>query len=84
MKTQVIGETYSKQRLMLHRSQEYMCALCGIRFIPGEAIQIDHIIPSTGAARTTWRTSVWFIPGAIDSITNGRGSKGPRLEPDEG
>jgi hypothetical protein len=29
LKTQVAGETYSKQRLMLHRSQEYMCALCG-------------------------------------------------------
>ena len=43
-KQQVGRETYAKQRLMLLQRQEYRCALCRIQFIPGEAIEMDHII----------------------------------------
>ena len=43
-KQQVGRETYEKQRLMLLQRQEYGCALCHIQFIPGEAIETDHII----------------------------------------
>src|SRR5574341_2126374 len=42
-KQQVGRETYAKQRLMLLQRQEYRCALCHIQFIPGEAIETDHI-----------------------------------------
>ena len=43
-KQQVGRETYAKQRLMLLQRQEYRCALCRVQFIPGEAIEMDHII----------------------------------------
>jgi RNA-directed DNA polymerase len=46
-KRQVGGETYAKQRLMLLQRQEYRCALCHIQFVPGEAIETDHIIPTS-------------------------------------
>ena len=43
-KKQHVGrETYAKQRLMLHQRQGYRCALCKVPFIPGEAIETDHI-----------------------------------------
>jgi RNA-directed DNA polymerase len=42
-KRQVGRETYQKQRLMLLQKQEYRCALCQIQFVPGEAIETDHI-----------------------------------------
>ena len=42
-KQQVGRETYAKQRLMLLQRQGYGCALCHIQFIPGEAIETDHI-----------------------------------------
>jgi RNA-directed DNA polymerase len=42
-KRQVGRETYAKQRLMLLQRQEYRCALCRVQFIPGEAIETDHI-----------------------------------------
>jgi RNA-directed DNA polymerase len=43
-KRQVGRETYAKQRLMLLQRQAYRCALCRIQFIPGEAMETDHII----------------------------------------
>jgi RNA-directed DNA polymerase len=43
-KRQVGRETYQKQRLMLLQKQDYRCALCHIQFVPGEAIETDHII----------------------------------------
>ena len=43
-KRQVGRETHAKQRLMLLQKQEYACALCHIQFVPGEAIETDHII----------------------------------------
>ena len=46
-KRQVGRETYAKQRLMLLQRQEYRCALCHIQFVPGEAIETDHIIPTS-------------------------------------
>ena len=46
-KRQVGRETYAKQRLMLLQRQEYRCALCYIQFVPGEAIETDHIIPTS-------------------------------------
>jgi RNA-directed DNA polymerase len=46
-KQQVGRETYAKQRLMLHQRQGYRCALCKVPFIPGEAIETDHIIPTS-------------------------------------
>ena len=84
-KEQVARETYSKQRLVLHKRQEFKCALCDIPFFPGESVQhSDHII-------SKWR-------GGSDKMANRRlvhpwchrihhqrtGYKGPRLEPDEG
>jgi RNA-directed DNA polymerase len=46
-KQQVRRETYEKQRLILHQSQGYRCALCRIPFIAGETIETDHIIPTS-------------------------------------
>jgi RNA-directed DNA polymerase len=46
-KQQVGRETYAKQRLMLHQRQGYRCALCKVPFVPGEAIETDHIIPTS-------------------------------------
>jgi RNA-directed DNA polymerase len=80
----VARETYSVQRLVLHREQDFKCALCGIPFVPGETIHVDHI-----------RTR--FLGGS-DDLINKRlvhahchrqhhqrtGYKDPRLEPDEG
>jgi RNA-directed DNA polymerase len=43
-KEQVARETISTERRIIHRNQEYKCALCGIQFVPGEAVQIDHMI----------------------------------------
>jgi RNA-directed DNA polymerase len=84
MKAQVIGETYSKQRLMLHRSQEYMCALCGIRFIPGEAIQIDHIISKYRGGSDDLANKRLVHPSCHRQHHQRTGFKGPRLEPNEG
>jgi RNA-directed DNA polymerase len=42
-KRHVGRETYQEQRLMLLQRQEYRCALCRIQFIPGEAMETDHI-----------------------------------------
>lgn len=84
MKTQVAGETYSKQRLMLHRSQEYVCALCGIRFIPGEAVQIDHIISRYRGGSDDLANKRLVHPCCHRQHHQRTGFKGPRLEPDEG
>jgi RNA-directed DNA polymerase len=43
-KRQVGRETYPKQRLIMLQRQEYRCALCHIQFVPGEAIETDHLI----------------------------------------
>jgi RNA-directed DNA polymerase len=43
-KQQVGRETSAKQRLMLHQRQGYRCALCKVPFVPGEAIETDHIL----------------------------------------
>ena len=84
MKTLVAGETYSKQRLMLHRSQEYVCALCGIRFIPGETIQIDHIISKYRGGSDDLANKRLVHPSCHRQHHQRTGFKGPRLEPDEG
>jgi RNA-directed DNA polymerase len=84
MKAQVAGETYSKQRLMLHRSQEYVCALCGIRFIPGETIQIDHIISKYRGGSDDLANKRLVHPSCHRQHHQRTGFKGPRLEPDEG
>jgi RNA-directed DNA polymerase len=46
-KRQVGRETYQKQRLMLLQQQEYRCALCHSQFVLGEAMETDHIIPTS-------------------------------------
>jgi RNA-directed DNA polymerase len=46
-KAQVVRETFSKQRLILHQRQGYRCALCQVPFVAGEAIETDHIIPKS-------------------------------------
>jgi RNA-directed DNA polymerase len=46
-KRQVGRETSAKRRLMLHQRQGYRCALCTVPFVPGEAIETDHIIPTS-------------------------------------
>lgn len=84
MKTQVAEETYSKQRLVLLRSQEYMCALCGIRFIPGETIQIDHIISKYRGGSDDLANKRLVHPWCHRQHHQRTGLKGPRLEPDEG
>jgi len=84
MKTQVAEETHSKQRLMLHRSQEYVCALCGIRFVPGETIQIDHIISKYRGGSDDLANKRLVHPWCHRQHHQRTGFKGPRLEPDEG
>jgi len=51
-------ETHAKQRLILHQKQGYRCAMCPIQFVPGEDIEMDHIIPKN--------------KGGTDDITNKR------------
>ena len=84
MKVQVAGETCSKQRLMLHRSQDYVCALCGIRFVPGEAIQIDHMISKYRGGADDLANKRLVHPWCHRQHHRRTGFKGPRLEPDEG
>jgi RNA-directed DNA polymerase len=84
MKTQVAEETYSQQRLMLHRSQEYVCALCGVRFIPGETIQIDHLISKYRGGSDDLANKRLVHPWCHRQHHQRTGFKGPRLEPDEG
>jgi RNA-directed DNA polymerase len=84
MKAQVAGETYSKQRLMLHRSQDYACAMCGIRFIPGETIQIDHMISKERGGTDDLANKRLVHPWCHRQHHQRTGFKGPRLEPDEG
>lgn len=84
MKTQVAGETYSKQRLMLHRSQEYVCALCGVRFIPGESIQVDHIISKYRGGSDDLANKRLVHPWCHRQHHQRTGFRGSRLEPDEG
>jgi len=84
MKAQVAEGTYSKQRLMLHRSQEYACALCGIRFVPGETIQIDHIISKYRGGSDDLANKRLVHPWCHRQHHQRTGFKGPRLEPDEG
>jgi HNH endonuclease len=81
---QVITETFSTGRRVLHQRQESRCALCNLPFVPGERIQCDHLI--------------FQYRGGSDDLDNKRlvhpwchmqhhqriGFKGPRLEPDEG
>ncbi len=84
MKARLVGETYSKQRLMLHRSQEYVCALCGVRFIPGETIQIDHILSKYRGGSDDLANKRLVHPWCHRQHHQRTGFKGPRLEPDEG
>jgi len=83
-KTQVAEETYSKQRLMLHRSREYACALCGVRFVPGETIQIDHLISKYRGGSDDLANKRLVHPWRHRQHHQRTGFKGPRLEPDEG
>ena len=41
---QVIAETFSPGRRVLHQRQDYRCALCDLPFVPGERIPCDHLI----------------------------------------
>jgi 5-methylcytosine-specific restriction endonuclease McrA len=61
-----------------------MCALCGLRFIPGEAIQIDHIISEYRGGSDDLANKRLVHPGCHRQHHQRAGFKGPRLEPDEG
>lgn len=47
------NRAFSKSILRILRSQDNKCNLCGLKFLPGDVIEIDHIVPkvSGGANR---------------------------------
>ncbi len=84
-KEQVARETFSRQRLVLHERQEFKCALCGIPFVPGEAIQhSDHIISKFRGGSDDLANKRLVHPWCHRIHHQRTGYKGPRLEPDEG
>jgi len=80
----VTEETYSKQRLALHKRQDFKCDLCGGRFIPGETIQIDHMISKFRGGSEDLSNKRLVHPECHRQHHQRTGYKGPRLEPDEG
>lgn len=39
------NRAFSKSIIRILRSQDNKCNLCGLRFLPGDVIEIDHIVP---------------------------------------
>jgi len=39
------NRAFSKSILRILRSQDNKCNLCGLKFLPGDVIEIDHIVP---------------------------------------
>ena len=39
------NRAFSKSILRVLRSQDYQCTICGLKFLPGDVIEIDHIVP---------------------------------------
>ncbi len=81
---QVLRETVSKQRVILHKRQDFKCDLCGGRFIPGETIQIDHMISKFRGGSEDLSNKRLVHPECHRQHHRRTGYKGPRLEPDEG
>lgn len=45
------NRAFSKSILRILRSQDNKCNICGLKFLPGDIIEIDHIVPKvTGGA----------------------------------
>jgi RNA-directed DNA polymerase len=42
-KRAITPESKTKSRDMLLKKQDYKCAICGLKFFPGDVIEIDHI-----------------------------------------
>ena len=41
------NRAFSKSILRVLRNQNYKCTVCGLKFLPGDVIEIDHIVPKT-------------------------------------
>lgn len=41
------NRAFSKSVLRIFRSQNNKCNICGLKFLPGDVIEIDHIVPKT-------------------------------------
>lgn len=39
------NRAFSKSILRILRNQDNKCNLCGLKFLPGDVIEIDHIVP---------------------------------------
>ena len=41
------NRAFSKSILRILRNQDNKCNICGLKFLPGDVIEIDHIVPKT-------------------------------------
>jgi RNA-directed DNA polymerase len=81
---QVARETFSTERLVLQKQQEFKCALCDLPFVPGERIQCDHMIFQYRGGSDDLANKRLVHPWCHMQHHQRNGFKGPRLEPDEG
>ena len=81
---QVITETFSTGRRVLHQRQESRCALCNLPFVPGERIQCDHLIVQYRGGSDDLDNKRLVHPWCHMQHHQRIGFKGPRPEPDEG
>ena len=45
------NRAFSKSMLRIFRQQNNKCNLCGLKFLPGDVIEIDHIAPKASGGK---------------------------------